>query len=119
MPKRKTKPKERKPDIFGLSVQEPPIEVQELDVQERSRFWPDSKPIPETFRRGSGVAYPCMNPEPGYCGDKPHRVWLDNGGRAVEVVVTGHAHDIDADCAVLRCKSCGYRWQLPLEVADQ
>lgn len=86
---------QKRPDIRN---QEPPIGTQKAPIEERSRFWPDDKPVPETFRRHT--VYPC--PE---C----RRVRLDNGGQAVVV------RCLSDEFAYLTCRGCGHQWKLEIK----
>lgn len=105
--KKTSKPgKKRVANPLRVQHQEPPIQHQEPPITERngdrpSVFWPAGESLPEVVVKIGSRAMPCPN-----C----LRVRMDTGSQSV--VVTSSRRDV----MWFRCRSCGYRWSLPVKI---
>jgi len=105
---KKTKRK-RTRSAARVQTQEPPITTQEAPLEDRQEggvmfFWPKDKPLPTEYIH---QRIPC--PE---C----RRMFLDNLSQAVICQATSSKFEGTA-IAYFRCRSCDYRWKLPIREA--
>lgn len=84
-------------------AQVPPIQYAVPPIRDR-RFWPEDDPLPDHYVKLRARRNPCP---------KCRRLLLDDGGQAT--CCTSSAR---GDRSYFRCKSCGHRWSLPVDIVE-
>jgi hypothetical protein len=100
---------QEQPPSMPLDYQRPVVETQAVEVQERqNKFsgppyaWPTDDPLPDVFVKVRRKLQPCPA-----C----RRVRMDDLGQAAVCTHSG------MDVVFFRCRLCGHRWKLAVQVA--